>query len=102
MNELEDLWDHYCDCIRPPDVGGVDEVRLGELDDEISALVSAYLGAPESMAAPRVARLGLALADLTRVLPKIEPEATRRYFEMVQSVARGALVAMRMRDPHDC
>jgi hypothetical protein len=102
VRELEDLWDHYCDCMRPPDVGSVGGVRLGELDDEISALVGMYLGGPESMAAPRVARLGLALADLTRVLPTIEPEAARRYFQMVESVGRAALVAIRMREPHDC
>lgn len=102
MSELDDLWDHYCDCVRPPDVGSVDDVRLGELDDEISALVSAYLAEAEAVPAFRAAQLGLALADLTRVLPKIEPEATRRYFQMVESVARATLVAIRMREPHGC
>ena len=88
--------------MRPPDADSVDGIQLGELDGEISALVSAYLAAPEAVPAFRVARLGLAVADLTRVLPKIEPEGTRRYFQMVESVARAALVAIRMREPHQC
>jgi hypothetical protein len=102
VSDLAALWGNYCDGIRPRDAGTVDGVRLGELDDEISAMVASYVGGAEGIAAPHAARLGLALADLTRVLPKIEHEATRRYFEMVESVARATLVAIRMRESHDC
>ena len=102
MSDLEDLWGNYCDCIRPPDVGDVDDVRLGELDDEISLLVSNYVGAGQLSDPARVARLGLALADLTRVLPRIEPKATKQYFAMVESLARATLVAIQMKAPHEC
>ena len=39
----------------------------------------------------RVARLGLALGEITRVLPDIRPPATQAYFAQVAALARAAL-----------
>jgi hypothetical protein len=42
--------------------------------------------------------LGLALADLSRVLARIEPPETREYFERLTGLARAVLTAIAMRD----
>ena len=103
MAQLDDLWLQYGLRQRPGNCGdSVDSVRLGELDDEIQDVVGIHLGANPAVAPSQVARLGLALADLTRVLPKIEPGATHEYFVMVESLARAALTAVMLKEKHEC
>ena len=82
--------------------GVVDGVRLGELDDEIQEIVRACSAQGPGVAPAAVARLGLALADLNRVLPKITPGAAHDYFVMVESLARGTLSALALKEKHEC
>ena len=56
----------------------------------------------EGVAPAVVARLGLALAELTRALPGMTASDTREYFAMVESLARGALSALMMKERHEC
>ena len=79
-----------------------DESTLRELDDEIRALVGVYSEVGERMTPTQVARLGLALADLTRMIPSLSSPATRDYFVMVESLARGTLSALLMKEKHEC
>jgi hypothetical protein len=79
-----------------------DEAKLRELDTEIRALARTCSAAGEHVSAADVARLGLFLADLTLVLPNVEPAATHDYFVMVEGIARGALSAVSLRQEHDC
>jgi hypothetical protein len=79
-----------------------DETRLNELDDEIQEIVRVYSAGSEQMTSGQVARLGLALADLTRLLPTLSSPSTRDYFVMVESLARGTLSALLMKEKHEC
>jgi hypothetical protein len=80
----------------------IDGVRLGELDDDIHEIVRTYSEMGDRIAPAHVARLALALADLTRVLPQIMPAATHEYFVMVESLARGTLSALLLKEKHEC
>jgi hypothetical protein len=84
----------------PPAI--VDGVVLADLENEIRELVDGCSSMGERTPAPHVARLGLLLAELTRVLSQIEPAASQEYFRMVESTARAALSAVAMRQRHEC
>jgi hypothetical protein len=80
----------------------IDEAKLGELDREIQEIVRTYSAVGERITTAQVARLGLALADLTKVLPALTPPATHDYFVMVESLARGTLAALLLKQNHEC
>ena len=75
---------------------------LAELDEEIQRLVSECVRLGPGIASADIARLGLLLADLTRVLPGMSAPAPREYFVMVESMARGALSALVLKGKHEC
>ena len=78
---------------RPANLGArVEGVLIGELDDEVQDVTGSYAGLRDEVGAWRVARLGLALAEIERILPAIEPAATRVYFEHLALLARAALI----------
>ncbi|MFL5605136.1 MAG: hypothetical protein ACJ8AD_01700, partial [Gemmatimonadaceae bacterium] len=72
----------------------VDGVSLGQIDDEIQDVVGSYVGMRGDTSAWQAARLGLALAELTRVLPTIRPVATQAYFQRLAELARQALASI--------
>jgi hypothetical protein len=101
MSSVEELWAVYGRERRPANIGDrVAGMLLGELDDEVQDIVSSYMGMGmgEEVDALRVARLGLALAEITRVLPEIQPTATREYFQRLADLARAALAAIADRE----
>lgn len=80
---------------RPANIGArVDGVLIGELDDTVQDVASSFAGMGSAVSSVRVAQLGLALADITRVLPSLEPEATRAYFDLGARVARATLASI--------
>jgi hypothetical protein len=95
MATFQELFAAYSRDPRPANIGArVHGVVLGAIDDEIQDVAGSYAGLGAVIDAERVARLGLALADLTRVLPEIEPAETRAYFERLEALARSALSAI--------
>ena len=91
MTSLEQLWAEYGRRPRPPDIGDtVDGARLGQLDDDVQDVLGS-LGMGPDLGLWRVAKLGRALAEIERVLPKIESVKTREYFSHVVVLSRAAL-----------
>jgi hypothetical protein len=80
----------------------VDGVVLADVEHEIRELVDGCSSMGDQTPAAHIARLGLALAALTRVLPQIAPPASQDYFRLLESAARAALTAVVMRQHHDC
>jgi len=78
-----------------------DEGTLREMARQIQELVAACSAHGDRISPPEVARLGLALSDLTRALPTIQT-AERPYFEMVESLARAALTSILLKEKHEC
>jgi hypothetical protein len=78
-----------------------DVATLRDIACEIQELVAVCSAHGDRIVAPDVARLGLALADLTRALPTIQP-AEHQYFEMVESLARAALTSLTLKEKHEC
>jgi hypothetical protein len=100
MATFQDLWFAYGRTPRPPNIGArVDGVLIGDLDDEIQDVASSYAALGSELDAWRVARLGLALAEVTRLLPSLEPEVTRAYFDLLARLARSTLVELAKREP---
>ena len=92
MSTFDELWVAYSRDLRPDNIGSqVGGVRLGDLDDEIQDVAGSYAGLRQEVGAWRVARLGLALDQLGRILPSIEPPRTKAYFERLALLARAAL-----------
>jgi hypothetical protein len=92
---FENLWAEYQQRRRPETIGDrVANVVLGEADDDVAAAASAYAGMGEELSSYHIARLGLTLADLERVMPEITSETTREYFTLVTSLARAILEAL--------
>ena len=92
---FEDVWAEYQQRRRPETIGDcVADVVLGEADDDVAAAASAYAGMGEELSTWHIARLGLTLADLERVIPEITSAATREYFMLVASLARTILGAL--------
>ncbi|HTE45249.1 MAG TPA: hypothetical protein VK636_08420 [Gemmatimonadaceae bacterium] len=92
MATFSELWAAYGRDPRPANIGAsINGVLIGELDDEVQDVAGSYAGLGADVGAWRAARLGLALERITRVLPLIEPENTRAYFERLASLARSAL-----------
>ena len=92
MATAEELWSRYGRDPRPANLGAViGGVRIGDLDDEIQDVAGSYAGLRRELGAWRVARLGLALAQVEQLLPVIEPSATKAYFERLAELARATL-----------
>jgi hypothetical protein len=91
MNTREELWAEYQRLPRPPNIGDtINGVSLGEVDDDVQDVLGSWgMGADLGMS--RVATLGLAVANLERILPLIAPEETRQYFALVSALGRSAL-----------
>ena len=99
MATFHELWRAYGNEPRPANIGArVDGILIGDLDDEIQDIAGSYAGLRAEVGTWRVARLGLALAEVTRILPRLEPEPTRRYFERLATLARAALVEIANRE----
>ena len=95
MVTFNEAWAAYSRDARPANIGGeVNGVRIGALDDEVQDIAGSYAGLREDVGSWRVARLGLALDQLGRILPAIEPAATRAYFERLAVLARAALAEL--------
>ena len=93
MATFDELSIAYASDKRPANIGArVEGALLGELDDEVLDVTGSYRGLRDDVGAWRVARLGLALAEIERILPAIEPAPTRVYFEHLALLARAALV----------
>ena len=92
MATFDELWGRYGRDRRPGNIGAtIGGVAIGELDDEIQDVASSYAGLRREVGAWRVGRLGLALAELERLLPLVEPPATRAYCDRLAALARAAL-----------
>jgi hypothetical protein len=93
MAAFQDLWLVYGRTSRPANIGArVDGVLIGDLDEQVQDIAASFAAMGSAVSSARVARLGLALADIMRVLPSLEPEATRAYFDLAAQVARATLV----------
>jgi hypothetical protein len=101
VTTFDELWAWYGQAPRPANVADrVDGVALADVDDDVQDVASRHQGrrAAEFAAGDDVllvrdlARLGLAVADLTRVLPAIGPAATHAYFARVAALGRAMLV----------
>jgi hypothetical protein len=92
---FEALWADYQQRPRPENIGDhVSGLSLGELDDDVAAAASSYASMGEEVPGWHVARLGLALADLQRVLPADTPVSTREYVTLVAALATATLQAI--------
>ena len=92
---FEELWAEYQQRPRPGNIGDhVSDAGRGELDDDVAAAASSYAGMGEDAPSWDVARVGLALAALQRVLPAITPVSTREYFTLVAALATATLQAI--------
>ena len=92
---FEELWAEYQQRPRPGNIGDhVSDASLGELDDDVAAAASSYADMGEDVPGWHVARLGLALADVQRVLPDIIPVSTQEYFTLVTALATVTLQAI--------
>ena len=101
MESFDELYAWYGRTPRPANVGDrVAGVALAEIDDEVQDIARYHAGRRMNAAvqagddahhAQRMARLGLALADLGHVLPAIQPAATQAYFERLAALARAVL-----------
>lgn len=92
MAKFDELWAGYSRERRPANLGAwVNGVAIGDLDDEIQDVAGSYAGLRGKLGAWRAARLGLALAEVERILPGLEPAETRAYFERLAALARAAL-----------
>jgi hypothetical protein len=92
MATLQELSLWYGRAPWPANIGDrVGGTVLAELDDEVQDVTGSYSGMGAAVGAWRVARLGLALGEITRVLPDIRPPATQAYFAQVAALARAAL-----------
>jgi hypothetical protein len=102
MPSFQELWLEYGQTRRPANIGArVDGLLIGDLDDEVQGIASSFAAMGSEVGADRVARLGLALADITRVLPSLEPDATRAYFDLAARVARATLGEIANAAPND-
>jgi len=100
MASFQELWLEYGRARRPANIGArVDGLLIGELDDTVQDVASSFAGMGSAVGSARVAQLGLALADITRVLPSLQPEATRAYFDLASRVARATLAAIAAAGP---
>lgn len=89
---LAELWLAYGLDARPANMGErVAGTLLAELDDVVQDAVGSYLGLGPALGNDRVARLGLALAELTRLLPVVTPPETQGYFKRLTHLARVTL-----------
>jgi len=92
MATFNELWSRYGRDRRPANIGATaGGVAIGELDNEIQDVASSYAGLRRDVGAWRVARLGLALASVERILPLVEPPATKAYFVRLAELARATL-----------
>jgi hypothetical protein len=92
MAEFDDLWVAYSRDRRPSNLGArVNGVAIGDLDDEIQDVAGSYAALRGKLGTWRAARLGLALAEVERILPRLEPAETVAYFERLAALARAAL-----------
>ncbi|MDF1501784.1 hypothetical protein [Roseisolibacter sp. H3M3-2] len=101
MESFDELWTWYGRTPHPANIGDrAAGVALAEIDDEEQDIASYHAGrrmdaavraGDDAYHARRMARLGLALADLVQVLPVIQPAATQAYFERVATLARAVL-----------
>ncbi|MBD0272727.1 MAG: hypothetical protein ICV73_12455 [Acetobacteraceae bacterium] len=99
MATLHELLQWYGRTPRPANIGDrVGGVALAELEDEIQDAAGGRAGLDAEVAARRAARLGLALAEVTRLLPDIQPAATRAYFARLADLARAALAEIAARE----
>jgi hypothetical protein len=95
MSRLDDVWTEFADLPWPPDIGDtVLGVRIGELDDDVLATLSAYRAMGADLGQWRVAELGLAHAELTRILPQLPSPALKSYVTQLADLARAALEEM--------
>jgi hypothetical protein len=100
MTTFDELWAWYGQAPRPANVADrVGGVALADLDDDVQEVASRHQGrraaefaAGDVLLVRDLARLGLAVADLTRVLPAIGPAATHAYFARVAALGRAMLV----------
>ena len=93
MASFDELWTAYARDRRPGNLGArVNGISIGDVDDEVQDVAGSYAGLRSGVSAARAARLGLALGDIERVLPLLEPPETKAYFERMASLARAALV----------
>jgi len=98
MSSFQELWLEYGRARRPANIGArVEGLLIGELDDTVQDVASSFAGMGSAVGSARVAQLGLALADITRVLPSLEP--TRAYFDLASRVARATLAAIAVAGP---
>jgi hypothetical protein len=92
MSAFQELWLEYGRARRPANIGArVDGVLIGDLDDTVQDVATSFAAMGSAIDSARVARLGLAFADITRLLASLEPEATRAYFDLAAQVARATL-----------
>ena len=95
MSRLDDLWTQFAELPWPPDIGDtVLGVRIGELDDDVLAILSAYRGMGADLGQWRVAELGLAHAELTRIIPQLASPGMKEYVSRLADLARAALEEM--------
>ena len=95
MSKLDDVWSQFAHAPWPPDIGDtVLGVRIGELDDDVFAVLSSYQGMGADLGQWRVAELGLALAELVRIMPQLTSPELKRYVTQLADVARAALEEM--------
>ena len=108
MKSFDELWTWYGGAPRPANVAdGVGGVALADVDDDVQELASRHTSrraagfaeADDGLVARDLARLGLALADLTRVLSQVQSAATRAYFERVAALARAMLAEVAHEQP---
>ena len=95
MPKLDDMLSDFIDLPWPPDIGDtVLGVRVGELDDDVLAVISSYRAMGADIGQWRVAELGLALAELVRIVPQVASPDLRDYVTRLADVARAALEEM--------
>jgi hypothetical protein len=95
MSRLDEVWAEFAHVPWPADIGDtVLGVRIGELDDDVLAVLSSYRGMGADLGQWRVAELGLALGELVRIVPNVASPELRRYVTQLADVARAALEDM--------
>jgi hypothetical protein len=83
----EELWAEYQRRPRPPNIGDtIAGVSLGDVDDDIQDVLGSWeMGA--GIGLWRIARIGLAVANLERVMPLIPSGEGREYFALGAAAA---------------
>ncbi len=95
MSRLEVVWSAFAHVPWPPNIGDtVVGVRIGELDDDVLGILSSYRAMGADIGPWRIAELGLALAELERIVPQLASPELKGYVTQLADVARAALEEM--------